>query len=202
MSHRALESGLPRTLMVPSFMTWNSTSRSMVSRRKAVNVISFSASSVKGCETGQTWLHAYGTGAYLAFQQKLDLILDTFCFAEQAFFNVQPLKPALSGSDIVHLGRRILLGATEQVLCVVAYVSSLGLHWSRVSCACSSVQWSGAAFRMVHAIVSARVAVVMPYVPSVKWFMASVRRGFLARNLRVTSGSPSRIIRWTTIKLL
>jgi len=34
--------------MVPSFITWNSTSRSMVSSRKAVNDISFSGSSAKG----------------------------------------------------------------------------------------------------------------------------------------------------------
>lgn len=40
------------------------------------------------------------------------------------------------------------------------------------------------------------------HVPSVKWFMASVRRGFLDKNLSVTSGSPSRIIKCTMIKLL
>lgn len=78
----------------------------------------------------------HGIGAYLAFEQEFDLVLDAFCFAEQAFFNVQPLKPALSGADIVHLGGRVLLGATEQVLCVVADIPSLGLHCSQVS-ACS-----------------------------------------------------------------
>jgi hypothetical protein len=40
---------LPKTFMVPSFMTWNSTSRSMVSSRKAISVISFSGSSLNGC---------------------------------------------------------------------------------------------------------------------------------------------------------
>ena len=39
---------LPSTLMVPSFMTWKSTRRSMVSSRKAISVISFSGSSWKG----------------------------------------------------------------------------------------------------------------------------------------------------------
>jgi hypothetical protein len=80
-------------------------------------------------------LDAHGVGAYLASQEKLDLVLHAFRLPKQALFNVQPLKPAFSGADIVHLGRAILLGATEQVLCVVAYVPALGLYCSRVSCA-------------------------------------------------------------------
>lgn len=39
-------------------------------------------------------------------------------------------------------------------------------------------------------------------VPSVKWLMASFLCGFCARNLSVTSGSPSLIMRCTMIKLL
>jgi hypothetical protein len=37
----------PSTLMVASFITWNSTSKSIVNNRNAVSVISFSGSSVR-----------------------------------------------------------------------------------------------------------------------------------------------------------
>lgn len=74
-------------------------------------------------------LCAYGIGAYLASEQELDLVLHAFRLPEQTLFDVQALEPALSGAYIVHLGCAILLGAAEQVLCVIADVASLGLHY-------------------------------------------------------------------------
>ena len=105
---------LPRTLMVPSFIMWKSTSKSMVSRRKAVNVISFSGSSWKGCMGCQQCQKRCDAdmSAYLASQQKFDLVLHALGLSEQAFLDVQPLKPAFASSHIVDFCGAVLLCAT------------------------------------------------------------------------------------------
>ena len=65
--------------MVPSFITWKSTSRSMVSNRKAVRVISFSGSSSNGCAHARSAFkpHDVDSPPYLAFQKGSDLVLNT-----------------------------------------------------------------------------------------------------------------------------
>lgn len=121
--------------MVPSFMTWKSTNRSMVSSRKAVSVISFSGSSSNGC-TGQRqsdWSRqVVAARAYLALEQRSDLVLHALCLAQEALFYRQALQPALAPAHVVDLGRAILDGTSEQIFRVGADVVSLGLYcWAQ-----------------------------------------------------------------------
>lgn len=120
---------LPSTLMVPSFMTWKSTSKSMVSSRKAVSVISFSGSSWNGwyqkCQSASNERYRV---SYLAFQQISYLLLYAFCLSKQAFFDAQPLKPALATPYIVHPRCAILYRSSEKVLSVCLYVVPLRLN--------------------------------------------------------------------------
>lgn len=63
--------------MVPSFMTWNKTSRSIVSSRNAVSVISFSGSSSNGYHNISTEAMYHHAQPYLALKQIPDLFLNT-----------------------------------------------------------------------------------------------------------------------------
>jgi hypothetical protein len=101
--------------MVPSFMTWKRTRRSMVSSRKAVRVISFSGSSSKG------W-------AYLAFEQRPNLVLHALCLAQQALVDAQSLEPSLAAAHIVDPCRAVLDCASQEIFRVCFDIVSLGLY--------------------------------------------------------------------------
>ena len=115
--------------MVPSFMTWKSTMRSMVSSRNAVRVISFSGSSSNGLALHVSVGSACGAHrSYLAFEQRPDLILHALCLAQQALVDAQSLQTALAAAHIVDTRCAVLNGAAQQVLCVRPYIMALGLH--------------------------------------------------------------------------
>jgi hypothetical protein len=101
--------------MVLSFITWKSTSRSIVSSRKAVMVISFSGSSSNGCIGSVSALDSLTMFAstHLALQECSDLILHTLCFTEKAFVDAQPLETALPATYVVHLGGAIFYRSPE-----------------------------------------------------------------------------------------
>jgi hypothetical protein len=92
--------------MVPSFITWKSTSRSIVSKRKAVMVISFSGSSSNGCirSASASDFKVMFVPTHLALQECSDLILHALRFTKEALVDAQPLEPTLAASYIVHLG--------------------------------------------------------------------------------------------------
>jgi hypothetical protein len=114
--------------MVPSFITWNRTSRSMVSSRNAVSVISFSGSSSNGyheISTEALWNYAH---PYLALKQISDLLLNTLCLSKQALVDCQPLETTFAAAHVVDLCRAILDSAAKQVFGVGSDVVALSLH--------------------------------------------------------------------------
>lgn len=113
---------------MPSFITWNNTSRSMVSSRKAVKVISFSGSSSNGREVVSNESLSNHDSAYLALEQVSDLLLNALCFSKQAFLDRQSFKTAFASAYVVDFGCAILDAPTKQVLGVCSDVMALSLH--------------------------------------------------------------------------
>jgi hypothetical protein len=85
-------------------MTWNSTSRSIVSSRKAVRVISFSGSSSKGYPAHQYQDCLKIRSSYLALKQISNLLLNTLCFSKQAFLDCQSLETTFAATYVVNFG--------------------------------------------------------------------------------------------------
>lgn len=103
----------------------------MVSKRKAVNVISFSGSSSNGC-VEMSFVFGWSDSrkvqpTYLALEQRPNLVLHALCFAQQALVDVQPLQPPLATAHVVDLGGAIFDGASEQVFGVGADIVALSL---------------------------------------------------------------------------
>ena len=115
--------------MVPSFMTWNSTNKSMVSNRNAVNVISFSGSSSNGWQLVSSGFSCVTNARpYLAFEQVPDLLLHALTLSQQALVDCQSLETAFAAPHIVDLGCAVLDGTTEEILGVGPDVVTLSLH--------------------------------------------------------------------------
>lgn len=116
--------------MVPSFMTWNSTNKSMVSNRNAVSVISFSGSSSNGWQlvSPKSLVQRNHNPAYLALEQVSDLLLHALALAQQALFDCQPLETAFAATHVVDFGCAILNSTAEEVLGVCSDIVTLSLH--------------------------------------------------------------------------
>jgi hypothetical protein len=77
----------------------------MVSKRKAVRVISFSGSSSNGWQRlRQCCSSARSVASYLALEQVSDLLLHALSLPKQALVDAQPLESPFPVAHIVHLG--------------------------------------------------------------------------------------------------
>ena len=122
---------------MPSFIAWNSASRSDVSSRSAVSVMSFSGSVLKNCYSISQCLRPVISVAYITLHQRLDDGLHALAFAQQALIDADALQPALAGAHVIHLGVAVRERALRQVLGVHADVAALRLHCEVQISACS-----------------------------------------------------------------
>jgi len=207
---------LPSTLMVPSFMTWKSTRRSMVSSRKAISVISFSGSSWKGYIVSIVILtHVLRDSVPRTSKDGRSALARSQSLGEAPFrcsaASAGPLRRARSPPVWCRILSPDVGGIRSMFVCcglesglhnVSTVVWRFLIHQSgspgSASSPTSQASKPSAPRRSGRSPAYRRIQDI----PSAKWFVASRRCGFWARYLSVTSGSPSRIIRCTMIRLL
>lgn len=114
--------------MTASFITANRSSRSLVSKRNAIKVISFSGSLSSSWTMSDLWWKTDRLCTHITLKQRPNLRLYALAFSEQTLIDAEILHAASTGANVIDMGVTIGLRALHKIVGIAPDVLALCLN--------------------------------------------------------------------------